>query len=233
MQVVLLCGGKGTRLGKLGRLTPKPLVEVGGIPIVEHIIQSYKSRVAVGTKLDFILAVGYKKDIFVEKFKDRSDVTVVDTGVNTLTAERLLALKEHIYSDTFLVTYGDGVSDVDIESVIDRHFAFKKIATLVAAYPPIKFGVLRIKGGHVLEFKEKPKYGEQPVNAGYFVFDKKIFDYLRKGETLETALQRIAQDGELVAYEHFGFWQCMDTLQEKELLEKLWAEDKAKWAKRV
>ena len=254
MNVVILAGGLGSRLSEETILRPKPMVEIGGHPILWHIMNLYAHH---GLK-QFVLALGYKgemvKDYFLRYFACNSDITVnlcsgavnyhrtprldwqvrmIDTGQHSLTGGRLARLKDVQRPEgTFMVTYGDGVSDVDIPSLLDFHRSHGRIATLTAVRPPARFGTMEFSGGgRVVNFKEKPQTQEGWINGGFFVFEPEIFDYLDGDDTvLEAApLENLAADGELYAYHHEGFWQCMDTVRDKNRLQELWDKGDAPW----
>lgn len=253
MKAVILCGGLGTRLSEETQLKPKPMVEIGGRPILWHIMKIFERH---GIN-DFALALGYKgeviKDYFLNYHPRQSDLTVdlknnnvdytnptaedwrlslIDTGANTMTGGRLLRLKKHLHSEgTFMVTYGDGVSDVDITALLSFHRAHGRLATVTAVRPPVRFGELTIEGDQVTSFQEKPQAGEGWINGGFFVFESGIFDFILDDSTLleREPLEHLAQKGELMAYHHPGYWQCMDTLRDKHALEDLWANNKAPW----
>ena len=253
MKAVILCGGLGTRLSEETQLKPKPMVEIGGRPILWHIMKIFERH---GIN-DFTLALGYKgeviKDYFLNYHARQSDLTVdlknnnvdytnptaedwrlslIDTGANTMTGGRLLRLKQHLHTEgTFMVTYGDGVSDVDITALLSFHRAHGRLATVTAVRPPVRFGELTIDGDQVTSFQEKPQAGEGWINGGFFVFESGIFDFILDDSTLleREPLERLAQKGELMAYHHPGYWQCMDTLRDKHALEDLWANNKAPW----
>ncbi len=252
MNVVILAGGLGTRLAEETEIKPKPMVEVGEHPIVWHIMKSY----AHYGFSDFFLALGYKGEIIKRYFLDHYSlggslrvnlasgriedleketepwvVNLMDTGQNTQTGGRIKRLEPHLRGGTFMVTYGDGVCDVNIRKVLEFHRSHGKIATITAVRPPARFGGLVFEGDLVREFSEKPQIGEGWINGGYFVFEPEIFDYLDGDDTLLelTPLERLAQESQLVAYRHEGFWQCMDTLREKKILESLWQSGKAPW----
>lgn len=253
MKVVILCGGKGTRLREETEVKPKPMVEVGGKPILWHIMNIY----AFHRHKEFFLALGYKggsiKEYFLNYYHHQSDLTIqlktgkvsvknghfedwnvhlMDTGEETLTGGRLYRLRDSLQKETFMVTYGDGVSDVDIKKLISFHKSRGKIATVTAVRPVARFGGLTFDGDRIVEFKEKPQTGEGWINGGFFVFEPEIFDYLcdEDDTVLEGApLETLARKGQLVAYKHEGFWQCMDTLRDKQLLEKFWDDGDAPW----
>ena len=252
MKVVILAGGLGTRLSEETEVKPKPMVEVGEHPIVWHIMKTYAHY---GFD-DFFLALGYKGEIVKRYFldhyslggslrvnlasglvedleKDTENWTVhlMDTGQQTQTGGRIKRLERWLHDGTFMATYGDGVGDVDLQRLLEFHKSHGKMATVTAVRPPSRFGGLVFEGDLVKEFSEKPQIGEGWINGGYFVFEPQIFDYLSgDGSILEVdALEKIAAEGQLAAYRHEGFWQCMDTLREKKLLEALWQSGKAPW----
>jgi glucose-1-phosphate cytidylyltransferase len=253
VKVVILCGGLGTRLSEETSIKPKPMVEIGGRPIVWHIMKIYERH---GIN-DFALALGYKgeviKDYFLNYHARQSDMTIhlksnqvnyvnptaedwsvslVDTGANSMTGGRLLRLKPHLVSGgTFMLTYGDGVSDVDVTALLAFHRSHGRLATVTAVRPPARFGNLHIEGGKVTSFEEKPQVGEGWINGGFFVFEPGIFDFISDDTTvLEKApLEQLAQRGELMTYQHPGYWQSMDTLRDKHALEEQWASGHAPW----
>jgi|TARA_Y100000310_G_scaffold177911_2_gene177892 glucose-1-phosphate cytidylyltransferase len=229
MQVVVLCGGKGTRLSELTEDIPKPLIEVGGKPILWHIVQMYKSY---GFN-DFIFCLGYKGDNIKEYFKNEKDVKIhfEDTGQDTNKAERIQKVKDLIKSDDFFVTYGDDLSDVNIKELQEFHKNNNKTVTLTAVNLQSPFGILEInKSDEVCEFKEKPKLA-QFMNGGFYVFNKKIFDYMKKGYDLEKdVLPDAAKDGQVVAFRHKGFWKSMNTLKDVIELNELYKRP-IKWIK--
>jgi glucose-1-phosphate cytidylyltransferase len=254
MKVVILCGGLGTRLSEETQVKPKPMVEIGGRPILWHIMKLYERH---GLK-DFMLALGYKgemiKDYFLNYHARQSDLTVnlksgqvdysnptaenwrvtlVDTGAASQTGGRLLRLKTFLPSgEAFMLTYGDGVSNVDIAALLAFHRSHGRLATVTAVRPPARFGDLRIENSQVTHFEEKPQGGEGWINGGFFVFETGVLDFIADDSTiLERApLERLAQCGELMAYQHPGYWQSMDTLRDKHALEELWANGKAPWS---
>jgi glucose-1-phosphate cytidylyltransferase len=253
MKTVILCGGLGSRLSEETQLRPKPLVEVGGRPILWHIMKIYERHFMN----DFILALGYKgdviKDYFVNYHARQSDLTVqlktgqvdytnpavedwrvslIDTGANTMTGGRLLRLKPYLQSGgTFMLTYGDGVGNVDITALLQFHRSHGRIATVTAVRPPVRFGDLSIEGKRVTNFQEKPQAGEGWINGGFFVFEPAIFDFIDGDSTMleKGPLERTALQNELMAYHHHGYWQCMDTLRDKQALEELWANNTVPW----
>jgi glucose-1-phosphate cytidylyltransferase len=252
MKAVILCGGLGTRLSEETELKPKPMVEIGGRPILWHILKHYAHY---GFN-EFALALGYRgefiKRFFLEHYylsssltvhlakgqatahdKDREDwlVHLVDTGNQTQTGGRLKRLQELIGKEVFMATYGDGVSNIDLKKLLEFHRAHKKLATVTAVRPPARFGGLVFDGDLIKEFTEKPQAGEGWINGGFFVFEPQVFDYIEGDETIleREPLERLAKDSQLVAYRHGDFWQCMDTLRDTRLLESLWQTGKAPW----
>ena len=222
MKCVILAGGRGTRISELSKDIPKPMIKVLGKPIISRIIMHYYK---FGIK-EFIIAAGYKQKILENYFKykksNQYSVKVINTGLKTMTGGRIKRLKKYLGNETFLVTYGDGLSNVNIKKLINFHKKNKKIATLTAVRPPARFGAIKIKGNKIKYFKEKSKLDEGWTNGGFFVFENKIFNYLKGDQTYleRDPLQIISKKGELHAYKHNGFWQCMDTLRDKEILEK-------------
>lgn len=253
MKAVILAGGLGTRLSEETSIRPKPMVEVGGKPILWHIMKMYSAH---GIN-DFIICCGYKgyliKEYFANYFLHSSDVTfnmrentmkvhdkraedwnvtLVDTGDSSMTGGRLRRVADYVrHEEAFCFTYGDGVSDVDISATIAFHKQHGKAATLTATYPPGRFGALDIKQHQVLNFKEKPKGDGAMINGGFFVLSPRVLEYLIDDSTVweQEPLMGLAEDGQLMAHEHQGFWQPMDTLHDKNLLEKLWQNGKAPW----
>ena len=222
MKCVILAGGRGTRISEFSKYIPNPMIKVLGKPIIVRIIKHYQK---IGIK-DFIIATGYKKKIIENYFKQKKiskiKIQTIDTGLNTMTGGRIKRLKKYLNEKTFLLTYGDGLSNVNIKKLIKFHKKNKKIATLTAVRPPARFGAIKIKGNKIKYFKEKSKLDEGWINGGFFVFDNKIFDYLRGDQTYleRDPLQKISKKGELYAFKHYGFWQCMDTLRDREIMEK-------------
>lgn len=254
MKVVILAGGRGTRISEESVLKPKPMIEIGGKPILWHIMKIYSFY---GFH-EFVICCGYKgqmiKDYFIHYYLHQSDstfsladqavtvhenyaepwkVTLANTGLNTLTAGRILKVKGYIDDDEFMLTYGDGVSDVNIHKLIEFHHTNGRIATITTTQPPGRFGAIKIDKAtnQVKGFKEKARADQAWVNAGFMVLNRKIFDYLGDGsEMLEAGpLETVAQDGEMTAYKHEGFWSPMDTMRDKEYLEKLWQSGQAPW----
>ncbi len=220
MKVVILAGGLGTRLSEYTKIIPKPMVKVAGKPILIHIMNHYYKY---GFK-DFYIALGYKGEIIKKYFKkDRNkwNVNLIYTGQKTMTGGRLKRLKRFIGKETFMMTYGDGLSDIDIKKLLSFHKKNKKKVTLTAVRPPARFGALKIKGNKVSYFKEKSKVDEGWINGGYFVMEPKFLDYIKNDGTFleKEPLEKIANEGQLCAFKHNGFWQCMDTKRDKDKLE--------------
>jgi len=253
MKAVILAGGLGTRISEETDLKPKPMVEVGGRPILWHIMKIYSAH---GIN-DFIICCGYRgyiiKEYFANYFLHQSDVTfnmknntmqvhqkrvepweitLVDTGENTMTGGRLLQVADYIKNEKyFLFTYGDGVSDIDITASVKFHRQHGKMVTLTATYSPGRFGALEIKEKIVESFQEKPRGDGALINGGFFVLSPKALDYIEDNNTVweQEPLKILAENGELMAFQHPGFWQPLDTLRDKNYLEELWAKGKAPW----
>ena len=255
MKVVILAGGYGTRISEESYLKPKPMVEIGGMPILWHIMKEYSHY---GYN-EFIICAGYKQHIIKQWFSDyflhRSDitfdysngnddlivhktkvepwkVTVCDTGYHTMTAGRVRRIKDYIGNDTFMLTYGDAVCDVDINKLVEFHKQHGKTATLTAVLLEQQKGVLNIGGDNAVKsFREKNQADSAPINAGYMVLQPEIFDYIEGDETIleKEPMEKLAENGQLMSYIHKGYWQCMDNLREKEMLEKLWDTGNAPW----
>lgn len=225
--MVVLAGGRGTRLGDLTKTNPKPLVRVGGQPILWHILTAY----AVAGVRSAVIAVGYLGEQIGTMFGDTRDVEVVDTGLTTDTGGRVRRIAPRIPGDVFCLTYGDGVSDVPIADVIRFHLAHDRIATLTAVKPPARFGSLDLNGDQVVSFTEKRQSPDEWINGGFMVFRRAVFDYIDSDScSLEKdVLGRLAAQGELMAYRHDGFWQCMDTASDAEYLNMLWNSGNAPW----
>jgi glucose-1-phosphate cytidylyltransferase len=232
MKTVILCGGYGTRLAEETKIKPKPMVKIGKEPILEHILNIYR-----GYKFkDFVLALGYKSEYIKDyyKKKKKKKINLVYTGKNTMTGGRLLRLKKYLKDEeTFMLTYGDGVSSVNIKNLLNFHKKHKKIATLTAVRPPVRFGELRINGNKINSFKEKPQTNHSWINGGFFVFNKKIFDFIDNDQIMleREPMEKLAKIGQLMAFKHKGFWQCMDTLRDKIFLNKLVKSKKIPWRK--
>ncbi|MGP8321439.1 MAG: glucose-1-phosphate cytidylyltransferase [Methanosarcinaceae archaeon] len=254
LKVVILCGGLGTRLKEETEYRPKPMVEIGGRPILWHIMKIYSHY---GFK-DFTLCLGYKGEMIKEYFHNYGilnndftielgkrkvefhntheevdwKITLVNTGGNALKGARLKRVEKYIDSDTFMTTYGDGVANINIHDLLAFHNSHGKIATLTGVMPSSRFGTLSIDGNNVIKFIEKPQAKEGLINGGFFVFNKRIFDYLTNDDSCDLeigTLDKLAEEGELMVYKHLGDWMCMDTIRDLEYLNKLWASDKAFW----
>jgi len=254
MKVVILAGGYGTRIGEESQLKPKPLIAIGDKPIICHIMSTY-SRYGFN---DFIICLGYKgymiKEYFAHYFlhqsdvtfdfskgnemtlhnpcRDRWKVTLIDTGKDTMTGGRIKRIQSYVGNDPFMLTYGDGVSSIDIEKLVSYHRAHGKLATITATQPPGRFGALDLgSDDQVRGFQEKPNGDGGWINAGFFVLEPDVFSYLDGDETVfeREPLERLAQNGQLAAYKHTGFWHPMDTMRDKNYLESLWKSGKAEW----
>ena len=225
MKVVILAGGFGTRIAEANG--PKPMVNIGNKPILYHIINYYKK---FGYN-DFIVALGYKGDFIKKKFKKyKFNIQFVDTGLNTMTGGRVKKLKKYLNNERFMLTYGDGLSNVNLSKLLKHHIASKKIATVTAVHPPARFGEIIIKSNRVTEFNEKIQSKQNWINGGFFVFEPEFLNYIKGDQiSLEAEpLTTISKKGLLAAYKHEKFWQCMDTMKDKNYLEELWKK-KAPW----
>ena len=253
MKAVILAGGLGSRLSEETVAKPKPMVEIGGKPILWHILNIYAAR----DVNEFVIALGYRAEVVKEYFLNfyalNNSISVdlssggtkvhrgnapgwkldlVDTGLMTQTGGRLKRISEWLGSDqTFMATYGDGVANIDVAKLLKFHQSHGKLATVTTVRPPARFGQIHLDGDRVDRFSEKPQTGEGWINGGFFVLDRKALDYIDGDETLweREPMERLARDGQLMAYQHEGFWQPMDTLREKRLLEELWASGDAPW----
>jgi glucose-1-phosphate cytidylyltransferase len=233
MQVVILAGGKGTRLSEYTKSIPKPMVKIGKYTILEHIINYYKQ---FGMD-NFIIAAGYKSKIIKDFFKKKKinyKVKVIDTGLNTLTGLRIKKIEKYITGKQFLLTYGDGLSNININKLIKFHNKSKKLMTISAVHPPARFGELNIRKAIVTQFDEKPQLQRGWINGGFFVVQKNFFKYLNnKNVMLEREpINKIVKKKQLSAYLHKGFWYCMDTLRDKIVLEKIYKSKKVPWQSR-
>lgn len=252
MKAVILAGGLGTRISEETTSKPKPLIDIGGMPILWHIMKIYSSY---GIN-DFVICCGYKGYMIKEYFANYSlhmsdvtfdmknnsmevhhksvepwKVTLVDTGLNTLTGGRLGRVKKYVDDDTFCFTYGDGVADINISDLIKFHRNKKKTATITAVQPPGRFGMLEIENDDVLKFKEKPEGDGNWINGGFFVLEPNVFDYIKGDSTIweREPLEKLSHQRSLSAYKHRGFWHAVDTLRDKNYLEELWTSGKADW----
>jgi len=229
MKAVILAGGLGSRISEETKLKPKPMVEIGGKPIIWHIMKIY-SFYGIN---DFIICCGYKGEKIKKYFAENNEnwnVSCIDTGLETMTGGRLKRI-QNLIDDTFCLTYGDTVNDLNIEELIKFHKKESRLATVTSCIPPEKYGVLEIKENKVISFKEKPPMEEVWVNGGFFVLEPQVFDYLQNDSTIweKEPMEGLVENNQLSAYKHHGFYQHMDTIKEKNLLNKLWQEEKAKW----
>lgn len=252
MKVAILAGGFGSRLAEETEVKPKPMVEIGGRPIMWHIMMHYAHY---GFK-DFVIALGYKGEVIKKYMVDycslQSNLTVnlkngqvtvhdgpkqdwtvelIDTGMRTQTGGRIKRLVPHLGDETFMLTWGDGLSDVDLRQLLDFHRSHGRLATVTAVRPPARYGYMKFHGDTVVEFAEKPQIAEGWINGAFFVLEPGVFDYIEGDDTVweREPLERLAEDGQLMAFRHESFWQCMDTLREKYLLESFWQSGKAPW----
>ncbi len=253
MKVGILAGGHGTRLAEETEIKPKPMVEIGGRPILWHIMMHYS---CFGHN-DFVIALGYKGEVIKRYMVDycslHSNLTVnlkagrvdlhdtdsiqdwtinlIDTGLNTMTGGRIKRLQPYMGNETFMLTWGDGVSTVDLDRLLAFHRAHGRLITMTAVRPPARYGHMEFDGDRIREFTEKPQTAEGWINGAFFVAEPQVFDYIDGDDTQfeKEPLERLAADGELMAYKHDGFWQCMDTLRDKYVLEKLWESGQAPW----
>ncbi len=224
LEVVILCGGRGTRLAEETKVIPKPLVKIGNKAIISHIMSHYKKY----NLNNFILATGYKGNIIKDKFKNNKNIRCHNTGLNTLTGGRIKRLKNIIKNDFFLMTYGDGLCSVNIKKLINFHKSHKKIATITAVRPPARFGRVILNNNIVTSFEEKNQLNEGWINGGFFIFNREIFDYIENDKTSleQEPLEALSKAKELIAFKHSGFWQCMDTIRDRDYLRELFREKK-------
>ncbi len=220
MKVVILAGGLGTRLSELTKTIPKPMVKINGKPMLVRIMEHYSK---FGFR-EFYIAAGYKKNVIKKFFKNKFQkwkINIIDTGKKTMTGGRLKRLEKYLKDETFMMTYGDGLSNINISQLVRFHKKHKKLVTLSAVRPPARFGAIKIKGNLVKYFKEKSKLDEGWINGGYFVIEPKFLDYIKNDQTYleREPLEIITKINQLSAYKHNNFWQCMDTLRDKENLE--------------
>ena len=232
MKVILLAGGLGTRLSEHTNTIPKPMVQIGGKPILCHIMDIY----AQYNHKNFYIALGYKGEIIEKYFSKISKewkINLIDTGQNTMTGGRVKRLKELIGNETCMLTYGDGLADINLNDLLSFHKSHGKLVTVSAVRPPARFGAIKLDGDLVTSFKEKSHLGEGWINGGFFVIEPKFFDFINDDNTFleREPLERAANEGELFAYKHNGFWQCMDTKRDKDRLENLYSGG-APWLKK-
>ena len=252
MKVVILAGGLGTRLAEETEVKPKPMVEIGGYPILWHIMKSYSHY---GFK-EFFVALGYKGEIIKKFFLDYCNLNgnikidfstgqtiireresedwilhLIETGQNSMTGGRVRRLGEHLRDSTFMVTYGDGVSDINLRELLEFHKSHGRLATVTAVHPPARYGELLINEDFSTEFTEKPQTHEGWINGGFIIFEPQVLDYLKDDASImeKDALEQLADEKQLMAYRHDGFWQCMDTLRDKKFLEGLWETGTPPW----
>ncbi|MDB3990722.1 glucose-1-phosphate cytidylyltransferase [Gammaproteobacteria bacterium] len=252
MKVIILAGGLGTRISEYTQAIPKPMVKIGELPILMHIMNFYASY----GHNDFLLALGYKSEIIKKYFLDHSSlnsdfeidlktgvikpnesvnlnwkVGLFDTGLDTMTGGRVLRLKEMIGDETFMLTYGDGLSNVDLDKLVKFHKSHGKMITVSAVHPIARFGEIQIEEDQVKSFKEKPQLDQGWINGGFFVIEPEFFDYIEDDTTIleRQPLEKVTKEGELMAYTHDGFWHCMDTVRDKDLLEEIWQAGDAPW----
>ena len=222
MKVVILAGGFGTRISEYTKTIPKPMIPINKLPILIHLIKHYRKY----NFKEFYIAMGYKSKVIKDYFKKNKikncKINLIETGLNTMTGGRLKRLSKYLNKTTFLMTYGDGLSNVNIKNLIKFHKQKKKLITLTAVRPPARFGAIKIVNNKVKYFKEKSSLDEGWINGGFFVIEPEIFKYIKNDKTYfeRSPLEKIASLGKLAAYKHYGFWQCMDTLRDKEILEK-------------
>ena len=252
MKVAILAGGLGSRMGSDTTLRPKPMVEIGGRPILWHIMKLYE-RYGYD---EFVIAAGYKGEYIKRWMADYATLTgdltvrlstgevrrrttecedwtvhVVDTGPTTNTGGRIKRLRDWVGDETFMLTWGDGVADVDLDRLLEFHRGHGRVATMTSVRPPARYGHISTDGDQIVDFSEKPQLGEGWINGAFFVLEPAVFDYIEGDDTQweKEPLEQLAKDGQLMAYRHFGFWQCMDTPREKHILEELWRTDSAPW----
>jgi len=256
MKVVILCGGMGTRISEETEYRPKPMIELGGKPILWHIMKIY----AFYGFNEFVLCLGYKGEMIKEYFlnfeimnsdftvefgsdykdvhthnsraRENWKVTLVDTGLHTMPGSRIKKIKPFINEDTFMMTYGDGVADIDIAKLVEFHGFHNKIATVTGVKPLARFGLLSVQGDQVIEFSEKPQMREGYINGGFFVLNRRVFDYIDDGDDSifeREPVQRLTADGELMLFHHDGYWHCMDTIRDMKSLEEEWRKEKPAW----
>ena len=233
MKVVILAGGKGSRLSEYTNKIPKPMVKIGNKPMIVHIINSY---IKYGYK-DFIIATGYKSHIIKNYFEKKNNkmqntnIKIINTGLNTLTALRVKKLEKYLKNETFMLTYGDGLSNVNLRKLLSFHKNNKKVATMTAVHPPARFGELEFNNQRVLKFEEKPQLQKGWINGGYFVLNPNIFEYLDKKNIMfeRDPISKLVKSKQICAFPHKDFWACVDTKRDKDLLDELIVKKKLKW----
>ena len=233
MKVVILAGGLGTRLSEYTHSIPKPMISINNKPLIFHIMKHYAKY---GFK-EFYIALGYKGNV-IKKFFNKNHygwkINLINTGLKTMTGGRLKRLKKYLGNDTFMMTYGDGLSDINLKKLLKFHKKNKKIATVTAVRPPVRFGEMSIKNSRVTSFKEKPEIKSSWINGGFFALNYKVFDYIKNDKISfeKEPMEMLSKNKNLMAYKHLGFWKCMDNLGDKNYLEKLYKENKVKPWKR-
>ena len=230
MKAVILAGGYGTRISEETHLKPKPMIKIGGKPILWHIMKIY-SHYGIN---EFVICCGYKAELiqeYIQKLDEPWTITPVDTGINTMTGGRLKLVKKYVENETFCFTYGDTLNDIQVDKLISFHFDKKVLATVTACKPPEKYGLLKIENEKVVDFQEKPHIEGEWVNGGFFVLNPQVFDYIKSDSTVweKEPMEKLTKDGQLSAYKHRGFYQPMDTISDKNHLEKLWQNNEAFW----
>jgi len=230
IKTIILAGGYGTRLGDVTDTIPKPMVEIGGIPIIVHIMNHY----AHYGHYEFYIALGYKADYikkYFDNFNSKWDIKLIDTGVDTQTGGRCKIISKEIGNERAFLTYGDGLSDININKLLDFHISNKKIITVSAVHPSARFGELHLEGDRVISFKEKPQLQSGWINGGFFVIEPEFYNFINKQDVMleREPLEKAAMKSELYAFKHEGFWQCMDTRRDHHLLETLWQSNDAPW----
>ena len=232
MKVIILAGGFGTRLSEYTNTIPKPMIQVGNKPILHHIMQFYANF----GHTDFYVALGYKGEVIKKYFSNIDsdwNINLIDTGSNSMTGGRVKRLQKFIGKETFMLTYGDGLSDININNLISFHKNHRKMVTISAVRPPARFGALKLKDSEVVSFKEKSQLTESWINGGFFVMEPDFFEMLSSDETVleKEPLEKVASMKELVAFRHEGFWQCMDHKLDKDLLDEMFNKKEAPWLK--
>ena len=230
MKVIILSGGYGTRLSEYTDAIPKPMVKIGDLPILVHIMKSYSKY----NFNDFVIALGYKGEMIKKYFEKNStnwNIKLIDTGEKTMTGGRLKRLKEEIGNETFMLTYGDGLSNINIKKLLEFHKKNKKIVTVTAFRPPARFGYIKFKDEKVIGFKEKSKLDVGWINGGFFVMEPEFLNYIEGDETYleREPIEKVVKENNLCAYKHSGFWQCMDTLRDKKILDEIISKGNPPW----
>tara|TARA_B100000700_G_scaffold54757_1_gene58585 strand:+ start:22629 stop:23321 length:693 start_codon:yes stop_codon:yes gene_type:complete len=230
MKVIILSGGYGTRLSEYTDAIPKPMVKIGDLPILVHIMKSYSKY----NFNDFVIALGYKGEMIKKYFEKNStnwNIKLIDTGEKTMTGGRLKRLKEEIGNETFMLTYGDGLSNINIKKLLEFHKKNKKIVTVTAVRPPARFGYIKFKDEKVIGFKEKSKLDVGWINGGFFVMEPEFLNYIEGDETYleREPIEKVVKENNLCAYKHSGFWQCMDTLRDKKILDEIISKGNPPW----